>query len=44
METFEEITDKGNMVSIVKDGETFTFTRDHLKGEHATTTPFRVGD
>ncbi|KFA67189.1 hypothetical protein S40285_10292 [Stachybotrys chlorohalonatus IBT 40285] len=32
METFEEITDKGNMVSIVKDGETFTFTRDHLKG------------
>ncbi|KEY66505.1 hypothetical protein S7711_10905 [Stachybotrys chartarum IBT 7711] len=32
METFEEITDKDNMVSIVKDGETFTFTRDYLKG------------
>lgn len=32
MVTFEEIVDEEQMVSLFKDGETFTFTRDYLKG------------
>lgn len=32
METFEEIKDDEQMISIVKDGQTFTFTPDYLKG------------
>ncbi|KAF5571147.1 hypothetical protein FPHYL_663 [Fusarium phyllophilum] len=32
METFEEIQDDQNVISIVKEGQTFTFTQDYLKG------------
>ncbi|KAF4496699.1 hypothetical protein FAGAP_7141 [Fusarium agapanthi] len=32
METFEEIQDDQQVISIVKEGQTFTFTQDYLKG------------
>jgi hypothetical protein len=33
LETYDEIKDEDQMVSIDKDGETFTFTHDYLKGK-----------